>query len=195
MSQERFWNSWQIRNGYLRFNELTGELMISRGLEMPPSRPKQLPEPPPLAKWEELREPVSFSSVPGGDWRTLPHLASKAAWKSAMQPRCEEFEPLGKYQALRMVQCEINLMDVYQHHSRCMHHHIVIYLISGLKDSDRQLRSKMGCVQVIPWCKTAGNRQPLSAPRLRIKRLGGLQQPISHACRAFPTARTSCEHA
>ena len=60
------WNSTGHRRyGYLRFNEPTGELMISRGLDMPPSRARQLPEP--LAQWEELREPVT-SSVPGGDW-------------------------------------------------------------------------------------------------------------------------------
>lgn len=69
---------------------------MSRGVEKP-TRPSSAREARPQESlpWEKLRDPVTFSTVgPGGDWRSYAHLASKRAWKEAMQPRCEEFEPL-----------------------------------------------------------------------------------------------------
>ena len=35
ISQESYWNCWQIRDGFLRLNELTGVLQMSKG-KMPP---------------------------------------------------------------------------------------------------------------------------------------------------------------
>ena len=68
---------------------------MSRGVEKPTRRPSSAREArPPQEPWEKLRDPVAFSTGPGGDWRSYAHLASKRAWKEAMQPRCEEFEPL-----------------------------------------------------------------------------------------------------
>ena len=49
----------------------------------------------------------------------------------------------------------------------------------------------METLGVSPWCQIANNRQPFSDPRLQIKELGGLEQPLSRAYVAFPTATSS----
>jgi len=35
LSQESYWNCWQIRGGFLRLNELTGLLEMSKGKMQP----------------------------------------------------------------------------------------------------------------------------------------------------------------
>lgn len=99
--QESHWNCWPIRDGFLRFNELTGVLQMSRGKIQPGAHFMQTGLSMDSARdvaqdfvWEDVSPPLSCSSKTDGDWRSYSHLQSKQMFKTHMGKRAQEFEAM-----------------------------------------------------------------------------------------------------
>lgn len=111
--KQQHWNYWQICHGWLGFNELTGELQVSKGDAQPgaplPAPEAALPigkggcpgpqnfggeEQDPASEWDVIAPPLSLSSNPHADWKSFAHLRSKKTFSEHMKPRGHKMEEI-----------------------------------------------------------------------------------------------------